>query len=386
MDTTLEEIRAELARIMSDVKTPLSELQTKQGELQARLMHVEQKQLVRPVNTSGGISVGGYGAAGLAAMLAGGGADNSPLTDFVKNDEGFAMLRSGKIKATTLTLPAGAFHTKAALLTGPGIGGVDRLAGIVGPPPQRVTIRSLLNVVNTTAPSIEYVAEGSFASGAATVAEGSLKPETTLDLTLETATVCTIATWVACSKQILADVGQLQNYLDGRLRLAIALAEEAQILNGSGVGSNLLGLVTAGTAYVSPFVYATPTKLDVLRLACAQLQESDFTPTGIVLHPNDAAAIALLKSTEGVYLAPPSSLTNSSFWGVPVVVSRSMTAGSFLVADFKLAATLFDREAVTLDVGFANDDFLKNMIRLRAEERVSLAVTMPAAVVKGVFA
>jgi hypothetical protein len=367
------EIKQQLDRIADEVRTPIERLKHNDSETQARLLEVEQK-LARRGGSDGGMGdMGGMGTSGVSAL--------------VTQDEGFLMVQSGRIKGTSINLPAGVFHAKSSpLINAGGIGGVQRVPGIFGPPAQRTTIRSLLNVVNTSAPSIEYVRESGFASGAAVVAEGALKPESVLDLTVQTAPVVTVATWVLASKQILSDMTQLTNYIDQRLRLAITIAEELQLLGGTGIAPNLLGLLVAGTPYVSPFTYATPTKLDVLRLACAQLQDSDFTPNGIVLHPNDMAAISLLKSTEGTYLAEPSSIGVPTLWGLPVVVTRSMPANTFMVADFMMAATLFDREATVLELGYANDDFLRNLVRLRVEERISLAIQMPTAVVHGAFA
>jgi HK97 family phage major capsid protein len=373
MDNPSNEIKQQLDRIADEVRAPIERLKHNDSETQARLLEVEQK-LARRGGADGGMGdMGGMGS--------------SSLTKSILADEGFLMLASGKIRGTRITLPAGSFHgVKASPLTSAGgIGGVSRLPNIFGPPERRTTIRSLLPVIATSSGSVEFVREAGSSGGATTVAEATLKPETILDLSLETAKVVTIATWLVCSKQVLADVYQMQNYIDGRLRMQVALAEDAQLLGGDGTGANLMGLLPSATAYTSPFVYANATKLDVLRLAAAQLQAVDYVPSGVVLHPLDAAAISLLKSSEGTYLAEASSIDVPSLWGLPVCISRAMPAGTFLIGDFQAACMLFDRESVIVEVGFANDDFLKNLVRIRAEERLSLAVMQPSALVTGTF-
>ena len=178
----------------------------------------------------------------------------------------------------------------------------------------------------------------------------------------------------------------LQQYLSSRLLHGLGLAEENQLLSGSGVGANMLGLANGGTAYVSPFVYATPTKLDQLRLAIDQLELQNYGATGIVLHPNDLASIELLKETTGAYIkSDPAVANHRTAWGLPIVATTAMTAGKFLVADFTACGVIFDRAPPTLQIGRANDDFIRNMVRLRLESRVSMALLLPAAIVVGTF-
>lgn len=61
-----------------------------------------------------------------------------------------------------------------------------------------------------------------------------------------------------------------------------------------------------------------------------------------------------------------------------------MAANDFLVGAFRLGAQLFDRMAIEVLVSSENeDDFIRNLLTIRAEERLALAVYRPAAFVKG---
>jgi HK97 family phage major capsid protein len=73
-------------------------------------------------------------------------------------------------------------------------------------------------------------------------------------------------------------------------------------------------------------------------------------------------------------------------WGLPVVESDGMSRGDFLVGAFRLAATLFDREEAAILVSTEDqDNFVKNLVTILAEERLALAITRPTAFVHGGF-
>ncbi len=112
-----------------------------------------------------------------------------------------------------------------------------------------------------------------------------------------------------------------------------------------------------------------------------------YPPSGIVLHPIDWAGITLVKDANGNYLiANPQSTVSQMLWSLPVVPSMSMPQGQFLAGAFQLAAQLFDREQANIAISFEDrDNFVKNAVTIRAEERLALAVYRPEAFVKGTF-
>ena len=73
--------------------------------------------------------------------------------------------------------------------------------------------------------------------------------------------------------------------------------------------------------------------------------------------------------------------------GVPVIVSTAITAGTFLVGDFKLGAQIFDRRQLAIEFSNTNEDnFIKGMVTVRGSERIAIAVYRPKAFVYGTFA
>ncbi|MDP4024453.1 phage major capsid protein [Methylobacterium sp. NEAU 140] len=261
----------------------------------------------------------------------------------------------------------------------------DRRGLQVELPQRRLTIRSLLLPGQTASNSIEYDQEKLFTNNAAMVAEGALKPQSELQFEEKTANVRTIAHWIRTSVQILADAPGLRSIIDQRLRYGLGLAEENQLLNGSGTGQNLLGLVTAAAAFVAPGSLTATTPVDTIRLMILQAALAEYPPNGIVLNPIDWAAIEMAKDTQGRYLiGNPQGTISPTLWGLPVVPTQAMGVDKSLVGAFNLAAQIFDRQDATVDVSTEDqDNFVKNKVTIRAEERLALAIYRPAAIVYG---
>lgn len=261
----------------------------------------------------------------------------------------------------------------------------DRRGLQVELPQRRLTVRSLLLPGTTASNSIEYEQEKLFTNSAAPVAEGALKPQSELQFEDKTATVRTIAHWMRTSVQILADAPGLRSIIDQRLRYGLASVEEQQLLNGSGTGQNLLGLVTAATAYAAPGSLTATTQVDIIRLMILQAALAEYPPNGIVLNPIDWAAIEMAKDGDGRYLiGNPQGTISPTLWGLPVVATQAMTVDKALVGAFNLAAQIFDRQDATIDVSTEDqDNFVKNKVTIRAEERLALAIYRPQAIVYG---
>lgn len=264
----------------------------------------------------------------------------------------------------------------------------QRVDGIVTPGQRRMTIRDLLTPGNTGSNAIQYVKETGFTNSAATHTEtaGTTKPQSEIKFDIVTTPVTTIAHFVLATKQILDDVPQLRSYIDGRLRYGLEYAEEGQLLNGGGTGTDLNGIYTQATAYSAPTTLPGPvTAIDVLRLAMLQGFLAELPPTGHVLHPTNWAAIELVKDTTGRHIiGNPVNGNPATLWRLPVVETPAMTLGKFLTGAFKLGAQIFDREEANVEISTEDsDNFRKNLVTIRAEERLALAVYRPEAFIKG---
>jgi HK97 family phage major capsid protein len=187
------------------------------------------------------------------------------------------------------------------------------------------------------------------------------------------------------SVQILADAAGLRSIIDQRLRYGLAFVEEQQLLNGSGVGQNLLGLVTASTPFAAPGGLVATTQVDVVRLMILQVALAEYPANGIVMNPIDMAAIEMSKDANGAYLiGNPQGTIQKTLWGLPVVETQAMGVDKSLVGAFDLAAQLFDRQDATVEASTEDqDNFVKNKVTIRAEERLAMAIYRPQAIVYG---
>lgn len=290
---------------------------------------------------------------------------------------------SGKVDVKSFNKQLGSGTGSAGALIEP-----QRNAGILMPGLRRLTIRDLLAQGRISSNSLEYVRENIFTNSAAPVPEGTLKPESNLTFTKETANVKTIAHWIQASRQVMDDAPMLESYVNNRLLFGLALVEEGQLLNGDGTGDNLTGLNKVATAYDATLNVTGDTRADKIAHAIFQTSESEFEASGIILNPRDWHAIALLKDADGRYIfGGPAAFAAKVMWGLPVVATKAQALGTFTVGGFDLASQVWDRMDATVEVSREDrDNFVKNMLTILCEERLALAHYRPTAIITGPFA
>lgn len=294
------------------------------------------------------------------------------------------FLKNGQNSSDNVQIPA---FTKALVTStdsGGALMGGNRL--IAGGQPV-MTLRDLLAVAPTDQNAVTYIRETGFTNASAIAPEGTLKAESSITFDEITSLVKVIAHWLPVTRQVIADIPQMRQFIDQRLMYGLSVTEESQILFGSGVGDNIEGLMTVGGTqdYTAA---AGESRLDSIRRALTRTYISGFPPTGVVVSPTDWETIELTKGTDGhyVYLNVPQG-NEMRLFRVPVVQSVSMTAGSFLVGAFGLGAQVFDREIANVRISEHHADyFTRNQLAVLCEERIALAIYRPEAFVVGTFA
>ncbi|EBB8132086.1 phage major capsid protein [Salmonella enterica] len=264
----------------------------------------------------------------------------------------------------------------------------QRLPGIDTAPRQRLFIRDLIAPGRTSSPAIFWVQQTGFTNKAAVVPENTQKPYSDIAFATKITPVTTVAHMFKASKQILDDFAQLQSTVDAEMRYGLKYVEEQEILFGDGTGVHLHGIVPQASAFSAEFRVEQQNGIDDLRLAMLQAQLARFPASGHVLHFIDWEKIELTKDTLGRYiLANPSGLTGPTLWGLPVVATEAAAfKGKFLTGAFNAGAQIFDREDANVVISTENADvFEKNMISIRCEERLALAVKRPEAFIYGSF-
>lgn len=224
----------------------------------------------------------------------------------------------------------------------------------------------------------EYYEETTVTNSAATVAEGSAKPESALAWTLRTDTARKVATWIPATKESLDDVSWLESQIRGRLSYMVQRVEETQILTGDGNAPNLLGLLNrSGLQTQAKGSDPTPDAIYKAMQKIRGANGSGFAePTAVVLHPNDWTDIKLLRTADGIYLwGNPSDEGADRIWSLPIRQTTGITEGTGLVGAFRPYAEVMRREGITITLSTEHSTyFTENKVAILAEERLALAV------------
>ena len=206
-----------------------------------------------------------------------------------------------------------------------------------------------------------------------------------MTFTLHTAPVVTLAHWIPASKQVLSDSNDLASHINGRLMYGLKLKEETQLLSGTGSNHQINGLITQATAWSNESPNIT-NQLDILRSAIKQAHIAEYRPNFIVLNPQEWFDIEIKKvgtSDDRYVIGNPGSLMGPTLWGLPVVVTNSISAGSFLIGSSQ-GAEIKDRQEAIVEVSRENsDNFVKNMVTVLAEERLTMVVYRTEAFITG---
>lgn len=251
---------------------------------------------------------------------------------------------------------------------------------------KRLTVADLLASGTTDSNLISYMKETTFTNAAAAVAEGAQKPESTLIFDAVTDAVKKIAHWIPVTDEMLEDVSQIRSYIDARLRLGLELTEEDQLLNGSGTGANITGLLNR-TGLATQVDQGSDTNEDaIFKQIWAIFTNSFLMPDGVIMNPANWQTIALRKDTTGQYIATSpfaGTMQAQRLWGLPVAVTPSIAANTALVGAFKMASQVFRKGGIRVEASNSHLDFFtKNLVAILAEERLALAVYRPSAIGK----
>jgi HK97 family phage major capsid protein len=250
-----------------------------------------------------------------------------------------------------------------------------------------LTVRAVLRSIPVTSNAVNSLREASFTNSAAEVSQGGSKPESDVTFEQYNVPITTVAHFLKVTNQLLADAPAIISYIDLRARDGLAQRVDAQLLNGNGTPPNLSGLTDSGnfTAYTA---VTDDILVDAINRAKYQLWADGFMPDVCIVNPADWGEMERTRESVGsgmyLYGAPGQEAANNPF-GVRIVMSNHMTPGKFLVAALDTAAVLYSRSGAVVEMGYVNEDFTKNLVTIRVEERLGLGVERPSAILYGDF-
>jgi HK97 family phage major capsid protein len=269
----------------------------------------------------------------------------------------------------------------------------DRLSGYTPLARQELGFLDLLPTLTTTSDLVEYIVQDTRTNNAATVAEATatsgtsgLKPESALGWSLAQKPVEQIATWIPMTTRILNDAPMLRSAVDDELLYMLREELEEQCIIGTGTSPQLQGINTLGTI---PTAAAGADPIGAIFNAAMQVRLQGGVPaTGAVLTAASWAAIRLMRENSasgtlgGYIMGPPNMPGPMSVFGLDLAVSTVVPATVAFVGNFTpTTIALVQREGGTIETGWINDQFVRNLLTLRAELRALQVIRRP----KGLF-
>lgn len=252
----------------------------------------------------------------------------------------------------------------------------QRVPGIFHTPDELTDVRQILPSIPVNSHAVEVAKETTALADAGVQEDDAAAPvakqEGTHVTTVEIFNTQTIAQILPVSRQALDDLPQLEAFVNQRLIRSLINKENDELLNGSGTLTGLNNVVGINTE--APL---SGTKIDIVLDAIAQCREDNAIPQWIILSPADWALILKEKDGELRHLLSGVTMQNGQavvpLWGLRVLLNSKMAASTAMVLDVN-AVSILDRQQSSIRVSEENsDNFEKNIVSIRAEERLGLA-------------
>jgi HK97 family phage major capsid protein len=125
-----------------------------------------------------------------------------------------------------------------------------------------------------------------------------------------------------------------------------------------------------------------------IRRAITKAQLAEYDPTGVVLSPEMWEQVEVEEDGYGGFRVAVNVAVGAvkQVWHLDVVSTTAMSDDDFLLGSFGLGAQLHDRELVNVTMSTENaDNYERNVVTFRAEERVALEVPRPESFVRGTW-
>lgn len=256
-------------------------------------------------------------------------------------------------------------------------------------PQTPTSVLDVLPVSTRATPTYEYLRQTERDIKAAFVPAGELKPTSALKVERVRNELHVLATLSEpLDKVLLDDNASLQNFVSGQLQEGLRHALEAEVLTGDGKGYTASGATylrltgLLNQSGIQLLHAGSPDRAITLRSAVDLLEEAGHTTSLYVVNAADWRAIETQRNASGTFdLGGIATRSQRTLWGIPVVTSAHLPAGTALALDTS-AITLDSDGTLRVDWDAAGDLFTHNQIRARVEGRFGLSVYRPAGIVK----
>lgn len=241
-----------------------------------------------------------------------------------------------------------------------------------------LVIRDLFGAEQISGSTLVYLTEGAIEGSPAATNEANKKPQVHFgDPTPHTVSLSKIAAFIKESDEYINDYAFLASAINGRLlyhhQLVVQNTLVTALKGTSGIGDNDDTWTASSTA----------TELaDLILKEAMDLQNaSGFPADAIVMNPATWYALRVAKDGEYRYYGGGffGAQNVPNLWGIPVCVTTAVDADEIIVGAFKACASVVTNGGISIEaVNTDQDDFVKNLMTIRCEERLALAVRRPA--------
>ena len=242
-------------------------------------------------------------------------------------------------------------------------------------------VRDLFAAETISGNALTYYVIGALEGAVGTTSEGQTKARIHVPYTPKTVALTKIAAYLKESDELLSDAAFLESAIRGR-----GVYEFQREVENYLVGALLdtSGIQSGGASIT--FDNILEAKQDIFG-------DTGYAPDTLLINPADTVGLLKAKDggTTGQYLLGGPAYgpygngaynTGIRIWGLNVVESAGVPEGECVVGAFKIGASVVGKSNEGLRVEVSNsdqDDFIKNIITVRIEERLALAVRIPAA-------
>lgn len=274
------------------------------------------------------------------------------------------------------------FKTYSDIQKTPTTSGVDAFAttfdkNVVTAPRVGLVIRDLFAAETISGSTLVYLVEGAIEGAPAATNEGAKKPQVHFaDPTPKTVSLAKIACFIKESDEYIHDYAFLASAINGRLLYHLQLVEQNKLVYDLSQTSGIQSDTTHWTAGSTATALA-----DLILQGAMDVQEqSGFAADAIVINPADWYSLRVAKDGEDRYYGGGffGAQNVPNLWGIPVCVTTAVSAGTIIVGAFKTCGSVVQSGGIGIDATNTDqDDFVKNLMTIRAEERLALAVRRP---------
>lgn len=263
-----------------------------------------------------------------------------------------------------------------------------RIPGVGEIPFDMPIMRSLFRTASIGAGlngTVRYFDQNAIVRGAASRAENAAAPESSIDWIERTINAEKIMDSIPVTKEAFNDIDFVRSEVDRLLNVNMSLKEDELLYSGDGVAPNIKGIniyapSIQATLEAAPYIDTVEDAnvydlVAVLKVVIMNGRNSKYTPQIVLMNGADILKFKLLKSVaDGHYILPPFiSADGRLIDGITVIESSKVTAGTLTIGDFRFG-TIYDAAGLTLEMGWINDQFVKDAMTIKATKRLCLLV------------